>query len=177
MRVDRNDRFGRKVIYWQLVRDVRFTPESRHRETPFGCPLCANSGRQCAKSWFTRWFRMWVLPAPRTLEYRFGLAADRRNVRYWIVTGLAFTGRATSAFASAGLVRQRRGHRTSCNHCCCARSSGRCAMALRGVAPHRPRHTVIIQRQWSERASSDKKGGWMPHHSASELGGGSYNRP
>ena len=34
---------------------------------------------------------MWVLPAPRTLEYRFGLAADRRNARYWIVTGLAFT--------------------------------------------------------------------------------------
>ena len=55
---------------------------------------------------------MWVLPAPRTLEYRFGLAADRRNVRYWIVTGLAFTGRATSAFASAGLVRQRRGRVT-----------------------------------------------------------------
>ena len=44
-------------------------------------------------------------------------------------------------------------------------------------APHRPRHTAIIHRQWSERASSDKEGGWIPHHSASELGGGSYNRP
>jgi hypothetical protein len=45
------------------------------------------------------------------------------------------------------------------------------------VRPHRPRHTAIIHRQWSEHASSDKEGSWIPHHSASELGGGSYNRP
>ena len=55
---------------------------------------------------------MWVLPAPRTLEYRFGLAADRRNARYLDRHGFGVHGRATSAFASAGLVRQRRGRVT-----------------------------------------------------------------
>ena len=58
MRVDRNDRFGPKVVYWQLVRDVRFgskadigarpinvrfTPESGHWDSAVECPFCAKS--------------------------------------------------------------------------------------------------------------------------------------
>jgi hypothetical protein len=44
VRVDRNNRFEPKVVYWRLVRDVRFTPKSGHGQRDLRCPLCAKSG-------------------------------------------------------------------------------------------------------------------------------------
>ena len=35
---------GPKADIRRALPDVRFTPESRHRLTELGCPLCAKSG-------------------------------------------------------------------------------------------------------------------------------------
>ena len=39
-----NVRFGSKADISPCPRDVRFTPESRHRNSVVECPLCAKSG-------------------------------------------------------------------------------------------------------------------------------------
>jgi hypothetical protein len=43
-----NVRFGSLADIGQPIRDVRFTPDSRHSSAQVGCPLCAKSGPHSA---------------------------------------------------------------------------------------------------------------------------------